>query len=439
MRKVTVFLSLIMVFALLLAGCGSPPPDAATAVPTEAAAAPAEAAPAEAAPAEAAPVDASAATTDTAAAPAGESAGVIKIATQSPLSGPQSSLGIAIKNGGQLAVEEAAGKIGNFTIELAPFDDQATPDIGIANAKQIVGDPEILCVAGHLNSGVLIPASEEYHSAGLAVIGSATTNPIITDRGYPEVNRIVGRDDVQGVVGADYAFNDLGVKSVYIIHDKTAYGQGVAEFFRTEANKLGMDVLGFEGTEEQSNFDSIITPIIAANPDLVYFGGIYSQGGVLLRQIRDKGLTAAFMGADGLDSSEFVNLAGDAAVDVIFTTTAVPASAFPRAAEFQKTYEDRFGEQFQSYAAYGYDSASICLQAIAQATEAAGGSPTRAEVAAAVRATADFDGITGVKTFNEIGDLTVAQYVVLRITSSDAANWGENEVVKVLDVPAPTK
>lgn len=432
MRKVTVFLSLIMVFALLLAGCGAPPPTAA-----------APAAATEAAPAAAAPVDAGAATTDTAAAaaPAAPAASgtVIKIASQTPLSGPQSSLGTAIKNGAQLALEQYGGKIGDFTVELAPFDDQATPDIGVANAKQIVGDPSILCVDGHLNSGVMIPASEEYHNAGLAAVSPANTNPIVTDRNYPEINRIVGRDDVQGVVGADYAFNELGLKSVYIIHDKTSYGQGVAEFFRTEADKLGMNVLGFEGTEEQSNFDSIITPMIAANPEMVYFGGIYSQGGVLLRQMREKGLDVPFMGPDGLDSSEFVNLAGDAAVDVIFTTTAVPASAFPRAAELKTQYEERFGEQFQSYGAYGYDSMNICLEGIARAAAVAGGMPTRAQVAAEVRATKDFDGITGMKTFNAIGDLTVAQYVVLRITSADAAQWGENEVVKVLDVPAPTK
>jgi branched-chain amino acid transport system substrate-binding protein len=155
--------------------------------------------------------------------------------------------------------------------------------------------------------------------------------------------------------------------------------------------------------------------------------------------MREKGLNVPFMGADGLDSSEFVNLAGDAAVDVIFTTTSVPASAFPRAAELQVQYEERFGEQFQSYAAYGYDAMNICLEGIARAVETAGGMPTRAEVAAEVRATADFDGITGMKTFNDIGDLTVAQYVVLRVTSADAEAWGENEVVQVLDIPAPTE
>ncbi len=439
MRKLTVLMSLVMVFALLLAGCGAPPPSAAPAeaAPAEAAAeAPAAEAPAAEAAATEAPAEEAAAEAPAADAASGT---VIKVASQTPLSGPQSSLGTAIKNGAQLALEQYGGKIGDFTVELAPFDDQATPDIGVANAKQIVGDPSILCVDGHLNSGVMIPSSEEYHNAGLAAVSPANTNPTVTDRGYPEVNRIVGRDDVQGVVGAQYAFNELGLKSVYIIHDKTSYGQGVAEFFRTEAGNLGMDVLGFEGTEEQSNFDSIITPIIAANPDMVYFGGIYSQGGVLLRQMREKGLNVPFMGADGLDSSEFVNLAGDAAVDVIFTTTSVPASAFPRAAELQVQYEERFGEQFQSYAAYGYDAMYICLEGIARAVETAGGMPTRAEVATEVRATTDFDGITGMKTFNDIGDLTVAQYVVLRVTSADAEKWGENEVVQVLDIPAPTK
>jgi branched-chain amino acid transport system substrate-binding protein len=283
----------------------------------------------------------------------------------------------------------------------------------------------------------MIPSSEEYHNGGLAAVSPANTNPLVTTRGYPEVNRIVGRDDVQGVVGAEFSAKELGLKSVYVIHDKTAYGQGIAEFFRTSAEELGMEVLGFEGTEEQANFDSIITPIIAANPDMVYFGGIYSQGGVLLKQMREKGLDVPFIGPDGLDSSVFVELAGDAAVDSYFTTTSVPPSLLPKVADFVTEYEAATGEQFQSYAAYGYDSMNICLQGIVKAAEAAGGMPTRAQVAEAVRATADFDGITGMKTFNSIGDLTVAQYVVLKVVSADPAEWGSNEVVKSLDIPAP--
>lgn len=422
MRKYTVLIGLLMVVALMLAACPAPPPPAAA--PAE------EAAPAEAAPTEAAAEEAAPAATGN----------VIKVASQSPLSGPQSVLGTAIRNGVQLALTQNGGALADmgFSVELAPFDDQATPDTGVANAKQIVGDPAILCVVGHLNSGVAIPSSEEYHNAQLAMVSPANTNPLITTRGYPEVNRVVGRDDVQGVVGAEFAFNELSAKSVYVLHDKTAYGQGIAEFFRQKAEELGMTVLGFEGTEEQSNFDSVLTPIVVANPDLVYFGGIYSQGGLILKQMREKGIEASFLGPDGLDSSEMASLAGEFVQDLYFTTTAGPLSLFPKAAQFITDYEAATGEQVQPYAAEGFDSMTICLEAIASAAEANGGAiPSRAQVAAAVRATADYDGITGMKTFNGIGDLTVAQYFVKQVTSTDPAKWGEAEVVKVLDIPAP--
>jgi branched-chain amino acid transport system substrate-binding protein len=198
-------------------------------------------------------------------------------------------------------------------------------------------------------------------------------------------------------------------------------------------------VLGFEGTEEQSNFDSIITPIIAANPDLVYFGGIYSQAGVFFKQAREKGITAKFLGPDGMDSSKLAELGGDAIVDMNYTSTAGPASAFPGAAAFIADYEAKFSEQVQPYAAEGYDSMGICLEGIARAAEAAGALPTRAQVAAEVRATSGYAGITGDKTFNEIGDLVVAKYFVLQVGSSDPAAWGTNTIVETLDIPAPTK
>ena len=429
MRMRTVSLALLLILAMVVSACApAPEPSAPAPAATEA---PAADAAATEPPAEEPAADA--------AAPAA-SGTVIKVASQSPLSGPQSVLGTAIKNGAQLALEQSGAKLQEmgFTVELAPFDDQATPDTGVANAKQIVGDPAILCVVGHLNSGVAIPSSEEYHNAQLAMVSPANTNPLITTRGYPEVNRIVGRDDVQGVVGAEFANTEMGVKSVYVLHDKTAYGQGVAEFFRQKAEELGMAVLGFEGTEEQANFDSVITPILAANPDLVYFGGIYSQGGLILKQMREKGINAQFLGPDGLDSSEMANLAGEFVTDMYFTTTAGPLSLFPKAEVFIADYDARFGEQVQPYAAEGFDSMNICLNGIAAAVEANGGAmPSRAQVAEAVRATADYDGITGMKTFNEIGDLTVAQYFVKQVKSSDPAEWGAAEVVKVLDIPAP--
>ena len=145
----------------------------------------------------------------------------------------------------------------------------------------------------------------------LTMISPANTATEITDRGYPNVNRVCGRDDVQGPVGARFAAQDLKLKSVYIIHDKTLYGQGVAENFRNEAKKLGMNVLGFDGTEERANFSPMIIPLKAKNPDLVYFGGIYHQGGLLAeatarkrRQSQVHGTRRFGFGGNGEDRRE---------------------------------------------------------------------------------------------------------------------------------------
>ncbi len=226
----------------------------------------------------------------------------IKIATQSPLSGDQSVIGVDIKRGAEMALEQLGGPLQEmgFNVDLAPFDDQANPDTGVANAKRIVSDPAILAVVGHYNSGVQIPSSEVYHTSGLVNVSPANTNPKVTTRGYLEVNRIVGRDDVQGVVGADFA-ESKGVKTVFVVHDKTAYGQGIAEFFKKRAEENGMKVLGFEGTEEKANFDALLSPVVAGQPDLVYFGGMAFQAAVLFKQARERGYEGIFLSDDGFD------------------------------------------------------------------------------------------------------------------------------------------
>lgn len=370
------------------------------------------------------------------------SAKVIKIATQSPLSGGQSLLGVDIKNGAQLALEQLSGPLTEmgFTVELAPYDDQATPDVGVANAKNIVADSTILCGVGHLNSGVMIPASEEYHTAGLAFVSPANTNPVVTTRGYAEVNRIVGRDDVQAPVAEAYAFNELGATSVYIIHDKTAYGQGVAEFFRGAAEKDGLEVQAFEGTEETANFDAIITPLLAANPDVVFFSGIYNQAGVFFKQARDAGYEGTFMGTDGMDASGLADLAGDALVKgggMVYTSVAGPASAYPKAAKFAADFEAKFGSSPQPFAVQGYDSAAVCLAAIKNAADAAGGEvPTREAVRDAIRALS-IEGVTGPITFDSIGDLPTAKYFIIKVNATSGDTWNTNEIVAELDFASP--
>jgi len=363
--------------------------------------------------------------------------GTIKIASQSPLSGGQAALGEGIKLGAQLAVEKFKGpleKMG-FKVEFVPYDDQAKPDVGVANARNIIADKAILAVVGHLNSGVAIPSSEVYKEQTLTMISPANTNPTVTDRNYLNVNRVCGRDDVQGVVGSEFA-KSQNVKSVYIIHDKTTYGQGVADFFKADAEKKGIKVLGFEGTEEKSNFDPILTPIRARNPDLIYFGGIYDQGAPFFKQAREKGIKAKFMGPDGMDSSDLTKIAGKAVVGMYYTSAAGPASALPKAKAFVDEFKKKFGKNPEPYAAEAYDSAAIALKAI-EAAAKGGKMPTREDVSTAVRKV-KHAGITGDIAFDGKGDRQKALYFVLQVASDNPEKWGDNKIVKqVTQGPPP--
>jgi branched-chain amino acid transport system substrate-binding protein len=367
--------------------------------------------------------------------------GTIKVATQSPLSGGQAAIGVDIKNGAELAMNQLKKPLEDmgFKVELAPFDDQADPSTGVANSKNIVADPSVLCVVGHYNSGVQIPSSENYHAANLANVSPANTNPKVTDRGYLEVSRIVGRDDVQGVVAAQFALSK-GAKTAYAIHDKTAYGQGIATFFQQEFAKTGQ-VVGFEGTEETANFDSILTPLIAANPDVLFFGGIYDKASVLFKQAREKGFKGILLSDDGFDSPEAVHIGGPTLLDgggLYYTTVAGPAALYPGTAKFQTDFKAKYGADPKPFAAQGYDSMAICLKAIEDAAKAAGNKmPARLAVAQAVRAIKDFAGITGTINFNAKGDLVTAKYFVIQVTSADPANWSNNKIDQTLDIAPP--
>ena len=363
--------------------------------------------------------------------------GTIKIATQSPLSGGQAALGEGVKLGAQLAIEKLRGPLDKmgFKVELVSYDVQAKPDVGVANAKNIIADKDILVVIGHLNSAVAIPSSEVYKDASLAMISPANTNPTVTDRGYPNVYRVCGRDDVQGVVGAEFA-KSLGTKSAYVIHDKTTYGQGVAEFFKADAEKKGIKVIGFEGTEEKSNFDPIITPIKAQNPDLIYFGGIYDQAAPFFKQAREKGVKSRFMGPDGMDSSDLAKIAGKAIVGMYYTSVAGPVSVYPQAKQFAEEHKKKFGKNPEPFAAQAYDATAIALKAIAAAAKG-GVMPSREAVSAAIR-TVKHTGITGTIEFDQKGDPRKALYFVLQVASDDPEKWGENKEVKRLSIAAPS-
>ncbi|WP_188844630.1 branched-chain amino acid ABC transporter substrate-binding protein, partial [Deinococcus soli (ex Cha et al. 2016)] len=184
----------------------------------------------------------------------------IKIASLSPLSGGQSDLGTQIRNGAQLAVNEykAQFKKLGFDLVLVPYDDQADPATGTAAARKIAADRQILAVVGTLNSGVAIPASAALVSSKVAMVSPANTANGVTDRGLSNMNRIVARDDAQGPAGANFISGNLKAKKVYVLNDKTAYGEGLAKEVEKALKAKGVTVSANEGTEEKSDFSSIV-------------------------------------------------------------------------------------------------------------------------------------------------------------------------------------
>jgi branched-chain amino acid transport system substrate-binding protein len=339
-----------------------------------------------------------------------------------------------IKLGAQLAMDEGRARFeaAGYRLEFLPQDDQASPDVGVAVARRLVNDPDVLAVIGHYNSGVAIPSSEVYKDFDLPMVSPANTHPRVTDRGYANVSRVCGRDDVQGPVGAEFAVNELKARRIFVLHDKTAYGQGVAADFRKKAEALGAEVVAFAGTEERSNFQSVILQIRALQPDLVYFGGIYDQAGLLLKQLREKNLAASFMGPDGCDSSEMVQIAGPAVDGFYYTTVAGPADIFPAARQFAERFRERFGKAPESYALYAYDSANVILKALDDAITAGGAKPSRAELGHRIRATT-WDGITGPIAFNANGDRVKSDYYVMQIEGRQYPG----AIRKVLSAGAP--
>ncbi|EST11747.1 branched-chain amino acid ABC transporter substrate-binding protein [Sporolactobacillus laevolacticus] len=341
---------------------------------------------------------------------------VIEIGSQSPLSGGSATLGDAIRLGAELAIDDqkAAFAKKGFDIQLKDMDDQGDPKKGVANAQILAADKNVLALVGHLNSGVAIPSSEVYEKNNLAMVSPATTATVVTDRGLKSVNRICARDDFQGPAGANFAVKTLKAKKIFIIQDKTAYGSGLAEQFRDQAKKLGADIVGYEGiTVGEKDFSGVLSQAVAKKPDLIYFGGVYAEGGLIIKQARQKGFNGPIMGGDGLDSSSTVQIAGDAVKGVYLTSVAGDVSKTEKGQAFAKKYKEKFGKDVESYSAYGYDSAAVILKGIMNAiNDNNGKKPTRAQVEKAIRGIKDYDGVTTKVSFNDKGDNTFAKVYI---------------------------
>ena len=362
--------------------------------------------------------------------------GTIKIVSQTPLSGGQAKNGGAIKSGVELALDDFKALVTSqgYKLVYEPYDDQAKPDVGTANANKIINDADIYGVVGHLNSGVAIPSSEVYAKVGLVMVSPANTNPRVTDRLLPNVNRICGRDDVQGPAGADYVVNVLKAKKVFVINNKTAYGQGIADAFEARAKALGATTVPTAVAEQDTDFSAVLNRIVAEKPDAIYFGGIYDQIGLFIKQAKGKGVNAPIVGGDGMDGSDLQKIGGPENMkNIFFTTTSAPISALPAAKRFAEKYKAKFGKDPEGYSAYGYDAARVVIQGIANSLRATkGAKPSRDAVAKAIRAV-KFNGITGRIEFNGRGDLPTAKYFIVQA----APEYTDNKVIRAVTVAAP--
>src|SRR5712672_2208618 len=250
----------------------------------------------------------------------------VKLGVGGPITGGSAAFGAQLKNGVEQAVEDinAQGGLLGQKIQVFVGDDRADPKEGVSVANKFVGDG-VKFVVGHFNSGVTIPASEVYQENGMLVITPAATNPKVTERNMWNIFRTCGRDDQQGAIAADYIAKNFKGKKIAIVHDKTTYGQGLAEETRKNLNAKGLKEVMFEGVnKDDKDFTALASKIKSANPDHVYWGGLHDTGGLIVRQMRDQGVKAPLMGGDGLADDEFAAIAGPGADGTLMTYSPDP-------------------------------------------------------------------------------------------------------------------
>jgi branched-chain amino acid transport system substrate-binding protein len=333
---------------------------------------------------------------------------VIKIGHVAPVSGQSAHLGKDNENGARMAIDDLnakalviGGKKAKF--ELVAEDDAADPKQGTAVAQKLV-DLKVNGVVGHLNSGTTIPASAIYSAAGIPQISPSATNPKYTRQGFKTAFRVVADDVHLGGTLGRYAMSELKGKSIAVIDDRTAYGQGVADEFETGVKGSGGSVVGREfTTDKATEFSSILSGIKAKNPDIVFFGGMDSVAGPMLRQLKQLGVNAKFLGGDGICTSELAKLAAGSMDDsqvVCAEAGGVEGEQKAGMDEFRTRYKAKFNDDVKLYAPYVYDAMMVMADAMVRADSA-----DPATYLPALAKTEGYKGVTGTISFDEKGDI----------------------------------
>ena len=333
---------------------------------------------------------------------------VVKIGHVGPTSGAISHLGKDNENGARLAIDDlnAKGiKIGGKAVKFQLFveDDAGDPKQGSSVAQKLA-DQKVNGVVGHLNSGTSIPASKIYSDAGIPQISPSATNPKYTRQGFKTTFRVVADDVHLGGTLGKYAVNTLKGKSIAVIDDRTAYGQGVADEFEKAVKAGNIKVVGREFTTDKStDFMSILTTLKAKKPDIIFFGGMDAVAGPMLRQMQSLGIKAKFMGGDGICSAELAKLAGDAmSDDQVYCAEAGGVEGTQKVGmdAFKARFKAKYGAEVQIYAPYVYDSVNLMAAAMVKA-----GSSEPAKYLPELAKTTNYQGVTGPISFDEKGDI----------------------------------
>jgi branched-chain amino acid transport system substrate-binding protein len=330
---------------------------------------------------------------------------VVKIGHVAPLTGGIAHLGKDNENGARMAVDEinAAGGVDaggtKVKLELVAEDDKADPKEGTLAAQKLV-DAGVVAVVGHLNSGTSIPASKIYSDASITQISPSATNPRYTEQGFKTTFRVVANDNQQGAVLANFAATEMKAKTIAIIDDRTAYGQGLADVVERVAKEKNLKIVAREFTNDKAtDFNAILTKVRAAKPDVIMYGGMDATAGPMAKQMKQLGIKAPLLAGDGVCSPEFIKLAGDAAGVLTCSMAGEAVEKLAKGADFTAKYKAKFNQDVQVYSPYSYDAVYVIADAIKRA-----GKADRAAITAAMPAT-NYPGVTGTVAFDEKGDI----------------------------------
>lgn len=349
---------------------------------------------------------------DTLETPAPAQLAIVKIAHVGPLTGGLAHLGKDNENGVRLAINEANSMgtaIGGQRVkfELMAEDDAADPRVGVKVAQKLV-DARVAGVVGHLNSGVTIPASAIYNKAGIPVISGSATNPRYTQQGFKVAFRVVGRDDQQGTAVANYLAANPKIKTVAVMDDATAYGEGLADDAERALKARGITVMPrIQGTDRTTNWRATLSKVKASNPDAVFYGGMDSTGGPLLKQARELGINAVFAFGDGACTDTMAELAGRAAEGLICSQVGIPVEAASK--RFLESYKSAFKADPILYAPFTYDATKLLIAAMQKA-----GSAEPAKYLPALAAS-NYTGATGRIRFDRNGDRGDAEVTIFSL------------------------